>query len=263
VLFWGGRWTDYVEDVVNKYNNSVHNSTDFKPSILGAPENEYNWLMQKRAYNNQMRKAQWPNRRETLKVGDRVKLRIKPKGLGSYKETNNSWSKEVYPVSEVEAFQNEGTLYHLQNYRRPLLRYELLKIDDVQNHVAGELRSVLKDVQRPKPPPNFSEPNAPKLPKPSAPVNRPRTRSTSNAVHIPSAGGSSGSREPAMPPPAMSSPLSPEPVPAAVRTPITPNDARAALVIRRPTTQSRPLIAPAAARETFITRRPVTRSQTR
>lgn len=262
---FGGNWSQHAQDVIDKYNDSIHNSTLSKPDTLGKPENEYDWVMQKRAYKNMQKKVEFPNRRGALEVGDRVKLRVKPKGLGSYKETHSSWSQEVYTVTKVEPFQNQGSLYHLEGYRKPLLRYEVMKVDDVQRSVAGQLKSVLHDVQHPRP--AHSAANAETVPIPAripAPIFRPGTRSTPASVHIPSPGGSSNSRGPAMPPPALPPPV--HVVPVVVRTTLTPAAARAALVIRRPATRAQVIASPpppaAIASDDLTIRRPMTRSQT-
>jgi hypothetical protein len=185
---YGGKWSNYIDDVVNAYNDAKHSSTRFKPDYL---EREvYNFPVQERAWENMRDRAKFPNRRGALEVGDKVKIRLKSGGFG-YKETVSSWSREVYTVASVDQEAGEGWSYHLNGYRRPLKRFEMLKIDDVQRPVGGELRSVIHNVQRPTPP-RPAEAAAALRANParrSAPVFRPVTRSSAAAA----GGGASGS----------------------------------------------------------------------
>ena len=210
----GGNWTQYVQDVVDNYNDSVHASIHEKPSFVA--EHEYVFPVLERAHEHMMRQAKFPVQHEEIEVGDHVKVRIKSPAF--YKETFNSWSPQVYTVDRIDAEAPEGKLYHLTGYRRPLLRFELKKIADVQRFVGGELRSALQQVQYPSVAPALPAAGA-VVPRPSAPpAARPITRSVTAA---------------AVPPLAM--PLPPRP-----RTAPTPADAAARLrsLPRRPVTRS-------------------------
>ena len=127
-----------------------------------------------------MNKAKFPVKHETIVVGDHVKIRIKPKAF--YKETFNSWSNEVYTVESVDSQAPQGVTYHLQGYRRPLLRFELKKIEGVQRFVGGQLQSALHLVQHPQIAP-VPVPGVAAAPRPPpAPIPRPITRSVSHAA---------------------------------------------------------------------------------
>ena len=140
----GGNWTQYVQDVVDQYNDSVHSATKYSPDHLA--EHEYDFPLQENAYQNQLKKAKFPVKHSTIQVGDHVKIRIKPKAF--YKETFSSWSTEVYTVERIDRGAEDGQdRYHLTGYRRPLLRFELLKIEDVQRYKNGEATSVLNEVR--------------------------------------------------------------------------------------------------------------------
>jgi hypothetical protein len=177
---YGGNWSHYAQEVIERYNTHVHSSTGYTPNYLR--EHEYDFPVQERAYARMASKVEFPTKqRPVVDVGDRVKIRIKQPGAG-YKETFNSWSSEVYTVTSV-VHANEGTLYHLEGYRRPLLRYELLKVVDVQRHVGGEVRSVLHEVRRPRPAPIAPVgPVAAPVPRAAAPIFRPVTRSAAAAI---------------------------------------------------------------------------------
>jgi len=209
----GGNWTQYVQDVVDKYNDTVHTSTHAKPDYLA--EHEYDFPIVKRAHAAMMRQAKFPVNHPQISVGDRVKIRIKQNGF--YKETFNSWSPEVYTVESVDNEAPQGTLYRLEGYRRPLLRFELKRIEDVHRYSAGELRSVLQQMRHPPVAPNppVAAPAAAVPPVPAV-VRRPITRSVARAPGVPAV---------------------PASAPAAVANPLAP-------MARRPTTRSQAGINP-------------------
>ena len=229
----GGNWTHYIQPVVDKYNDSVHSATRYKPDDL--TEHEYDMPMQEKAYQNQLSKAKFPVKHDSINNGDLVKIRVKPSGFGDHKETFNSWSKEVYTVERVASGAQDGQdVYHLTGYRRPLLRFELKKIEGVQRYKNGELVSALHEVKHPRP--ASVRPSQEPIPRPPVPVFRPATRSTT-------AGGSSGSGQ--------SVPnLLPMPRSSAIHVPIIP-----------PSRAVAPGLVAAASAP--IVRRPMTRSQTR
>ena len=195
---YGGNWSQYAKEVIDRYKEHVHSATGYTPNHLAWEE--YDFPLQKRAYERMAKIAKQPVTHETIAVGDHVKIRVKPKSAG-YKETFNSWSDEVYTVSSIDLHQQAGTLYHLEGYRRPLLRFELLKVHDVMRPVAGEVRSVLQQRLRVRPPaPPAEAAAALRAPRAPVPLFRPITRSAARAS------SSSGGMEPG-----------PLPVPPAVR----------------------------------------------
>ena len=174
----GGAWTQYVQPVIDRYNDTEHSSIHEKPSVIA--EHEYDFPMIKEAHESLMKQAKFPVKHESIAVGDHVKIRIKPKAF--YKETFNSWSNEVYTVERVDLETPEGPTYHLQGYRRPLLRFELKKIEGVQRFSGGQLQSALHLVQHPQIAP-VPVPGVPAAPRPPPdPIPRPITRSVSHAA---------------------------------------------------------------------------------
>ena len=129
-----------------------------------------------------MHQAKMTVKHPNIQVGDHVKIRIKQKSF--YKETFNSWSPEVYTVASIDADAPQGALYHLTGYRRPLPRFELKKIEDVQRFAGGELRSALQQVRHPPvapaPAPVAAAAAVPRPPPP--PARRPITRSVAAAA---------------------------------------------------------------------------------
>ena len=138
----GGNWTQYVQDVVDNYNDSVQAGIHAKPSFVA--EHEYDFPVLERAHEQMLKQAKFPVKHEEIDVGDHVKVRIKSTAF--YKETFNSWSPEVYTVESIDADTPQGKVYRLTGYRRPLLRFEIKKVADVQRY-NGELRSVLHEVK--------------------------------------------------------------------------------------------------------------------
>lgn len=142
----GGNWTQYVQNTLDKYNDSVHSGTHFTPDKIAEHETDFPLL--KRVKDNLMHKAHFNMNHPDINVGDHVKIRAKPRGLSDYKETFNSWSPEVYRVANITD-EDQGETYHLQGYRRPLLRFELLKVEDVHRWTGGQLHSAFAQVQHP------------------------------------------------------------------------------------------------------------------
>ena len=171
-LALGGVWTGFVSDVVDKYNDSVHSGTQQKPDYTA--EHEYDFPVVLKAHEAQMKRAKFPVKHSNIAVGDHVKIRIKQNGF--YKETFNSWSPEVYVVDRVEDHAG-GTLYHVRGYRRPLLRFELKKVEDVHRVVNGALQFVLHQVTHQVPVVAPVVPDAVRV----APARRPVTRSMTAA----------------------------------------------------------------------------------
>jgi hypothetical protein len=197
----GGNWTSHVQNVVDKYNDSVHASIHAKPSFVA--DHEYDFDVLEDAHDYMMKQAKFPVKHEEIEVGDHVKIRIKPSAF--YKETFNSWSSEVYTVESIDDEAPEGKLYHLRGYRRPLLRFELKKVADVHRYAGGELRSSLHQVQYPPVAPAAAAAGS-AIPRPPAPpANRPITRSVAAAN--------------AMPPPRPASAPSPSAAAALLRSP--------------------------------------------
>lgn len=158
-LALGGRWSQYVQPVIDYYNESIHSATRMKPDTLHASDAE-GYTLTEMAHARLQAKAKFPVLREAIQVGDRVKIRMKQPSAG-YKETFNSWSSDVYTVARIEQNPAAGTEYVLTGYRRPLLRYEMLKIDDVQRPVNGQVRSMLQQRSYPRPEPPPVDPAAP------------------------------------------------------------------------------------------------------
>ena len=130
-----------MDDVVDRYNELKHSSTGEKPNHVAELEYDFDYI--KRVHERMAEQAKFPVKHPELTVGDIVKVRIKPHSF--YKESFISWSKEVYIVEKIEK-KPDGAMYYLKGRRKPLMRFELKKIQDVQGYHEGNIRSVLQNV---------------------------------------------------------------------------------------------------------------------
>jgi len=132
-------WHTYLKPVVEQYNERLHSGTGASPNDVA--ENEYDMDVLQDAHEHLEKKSKFNLKQPPLKVGDLVKIRIKPRSYTSYKETFNSWTTEVYKVLGIDNNLDGGERYRLEGYHRPLLRYELKKVLDVQkpNILGGRL----------------------------------------------------------------------------------------------------------------------------
>ena len=162
-------WSTFLQDVVDQYNDRVHTTTDESPNLVA--ENEYHKPTLETVHANLLKHANFPVKHPDVVVGDWVKIRVKPSGYGQYKETFNSWSERVYKVLGIDNTLDGGPRYRLEGYARPLLRFELKKVDDVQRpnlvrrKLASEGRAVHSRLPGAEPPPHpLAEPRPQKGP---------------------------------------------------------------------------------------------------
>ena len=85
---------DALDDVVNEYNNTVHNTIKMKPIDVGANTTKSSSLKRKRVYIDEHNEKD-----SRFKVGDRVRIskfkNIFPKGY------TPNWSKEIFIVDKI------------------------------------------------------------------------------------------------------------------------------------------------------------------
>ena len=123
VRFTGAPWTEMLDYVIKKYNNTIHSSTNFKPvdahKDKNAPEIIVNLLL----------KAKHKRKYNTINIGDEVKVFTKGKGnYTSRKETVSRWSSETYKVKDIGYDITLNKYYVLEGLPRHFLRHELLLI---------------------------------------------------------------------------------------------------------------------------------------
>ena len=132
-------WYKYLQPVVEQYNERNHITTGAPPNKVAEKQYDMDYI--ENVHAQIQNRAKFPVKHPALKKGDYVKIRIKPKGYGQYKETFNSWTTKAYKVLGIDDNLDGGGRYRLEGYHRPLLRYELKKVQDVQrpNVVGGRL----------------------------------------------------------------------------------------------------------------------------
>jgi hypothetical protein len=124
VRFTNGKWEDMLKIVINKYNNTIHSSTNHKPKEAHQDKNSPDVAanlatksIQKRKYKN-------------INVGDDVKIYTKGKGnYTSRKETTSRWSDRTYKVVKIDRDITLNTYYVLEGVVRHHSRFELLLIE--------------------------------------------------------------------------------------------------------------------------------------
>ena len=113
-------WVERLPSVFKKYNNQKHSTTDMSPNMANMKDNHIEvWL-------NIHNKATFARRYPPLKIGDRVRVYIKPKTFK--KGYDSSWSKEVYNITFIKDKQYLVN----DNKRRVYNRHELLKVEGVE-----------------------------------------------------------------------------------------------------------------------------------
>ena len=113
-------WVELLPSVLKKYNNQKHSTTDMSPNMANMKDNHIEvWL-------NIHNKATFARRYPPLKIGDRVRVYIKPKTFK--KGYDSAWSKEVYNITFIKDKQYLVN----DNKRRVYNRHELLKLEGVE-----------------------------------------------------------------------------------------------------------------------------------
>jgi hypothetical protein len=106
--------------VIDKYNNTIHSSTGYKPKE--AVNDKYAMEIKVKLELNARTKRRLPN----LSIGDKVKVYRKAGKYGEAKESKLRWTDETYKVSAINTQQN--TSYKLEGKAKTYLRHELLLI---------------------------------------------------------------------------------------------------------------------------------------
>ena len=120
------RWTESLEPILNKYNNTKHETIEMTPNQAKKKGNLL--LVAFNLWNNAKRERKNPD----LKVGDSVRVQLKYAG-GHKKGYMPTWSKEIYKVTVVDK-QTGGIVYLINKVQaqdkdnRTYNRSELLKV---------------------------------------------------------------------------------------------------------------------------------------
>ena len=111
------KWVEHVDNIINKYNNTEHNTIEIKPNEAVKPYNRMWvwWHLQ----NNSKKDKKYPK----INEGDMVRVNIKKTKFSKSHEPN--WSSTRYKVVDVR-----GNQYFIPsiNKSKLYLRHELLKV---------------------------------------------------------------------------------------------------------------------------------------
>ena len=120
------RWTESLEPILNKYNNTKHETIEMTPTQ--AKQKGHLLLVSFNLWNNAKRERKNPD----LKVGDSVRVQLKYAG-GHKKGYMPTWSKEIYKITVVDK-QPGGIVYLINKVQaqdkdnRTYNRSELIKV---------------------------------------------------------------------------------------------------------------------------------------
>ena len=133
------RWHQLLPDVLAQYNSRTHGGTEVAPnqaySDLAKAEHARQ-VMQTQAKRN-------APPRPFLAVGDRVRVRVKPReSRGAYRVTETAWTEQSYPITRIE--HRHGSAVH----SRRLARREASRSRLAQSNSGGTLRAGFERSQK-------------------------------------------------------------------------------------------------------------------
>ncbi len=118
----GGRWHNYIENVVKRYNSKKHSATGMTPD--DAMKHQNRTSVRKRLESI----AKTSKKHPQLKIGDRVRVFKKPTFGASYRVTEDAWSRTVFTVATIKR-TDMGNVYTLnESQNQSYMRNELLRI---------------------------------------------------------------------------------------------------------------------------------------
>ena len=127
------QWWKVIDPVVEKYNGTKHETTSTTPNEAAriAAYTEEGRTEAQEIRETTESTAHFNRKYPSLSVGDRVKVIRKPGKYSEFKANFNSWSQDAFTVEQI-TIDDGSTLYKLSDRVRPLMRHELLKVEDVQ-----------------------------------------------------------------------------------------------------------------------------------
>ena len=117
-----GQWHLMLADVLSQINGRKHATTQVAPNLAYSdPE------MAEIALRNIGRRAKHKVTRPEIKVGDMVRIRVKPiESRGSYRVNEIAWSEKVYRV--VSAERGDGARFGLEGWPEKVVHRDLRKV---------------------------------------------------------------------------------------------------------------------------------------
>ena len=114
------QWIDFIFEVLLTYNEKmVHSATKMVPKEARQPKNELKVKME--LGFTAKRNRTYPE----LEKGNEVRIYTKRKP--NEKERVSQWSKTTYTIDRIEKKLGQN-YYYIENYNKPFLRNELLKV---------------------------------------------------------------------------------------------------------------------------------------
>ena len=93
------RWHQLLPDVLAQYNNRTHGGTGVAPNQAYSDPTKAEHARQ--VMQTQAKRNAPP--RPFLAVGDRVRVRVKPReNRGAYRVTETAWTEQSYPITRIE-----------------------------------------------------------------------------------------------------------------------------------------------------------------
>ena len=124
VRFTNGKREAMLKSVVNKYNNTLHSSTNHTPKE--AHQDKHSPDVSANLATKSINKRKYKN----INIGDDVKVFTKGKGNNTSRhETTSRWSDRTYKVVKIDRDITLNTYYVLERLQTHYNRHELLLID--------------------------------------------------------------------------------------------------------------------------------------
>ena len=120
-----GQWHLMLADILSQINGRKHATTQVAPNLAYSdPE------MAEIALRNIERRAKHKVTRPEIKVGDMVRIRVKPiKSRGSYRVNKIAWSEKVYRVVSAESGEM-GARFGLEGWPEKVVHRDLRKVPE-------------------------------------------------------------------------------------------------------------------------------------
>ena len=148
-----GQWHLMLHDILSQINGRKHSTTQVVPDLAYSdPE------MAEIALRNIKRRTKHKVTRPEIKVGDSVRIRVKPiENRASYRVNEIAWSEKVYRVTAVEKSEM-GARFSLEGWPEKVLHRDLRKVPEGTAPAARglEVQSRQRRLQKgPRLPPPF------------------------------------------------------------------------------------------------------------
>jgi hypothetical protein len=124
VRFTNSKWEDMLKIVINKYNNTIHSTTNHTPNEAHKDKNSPDVIV------NLTLKSNYKRKYNNINIGDTVKIYTKGKGnYTSRKETVSRWSSDNYIVKDIDMDVSLNKYYLLDGLPKRYSRHEILLVN--------------------------------------------------------------------------------------------------------------------------------------